>query len=131
MSENGHRRRALMVRQKDVRVGDILSPDFDYQGDDETVGAVCESVSPDRGTNIKVTWRILATGGTYTSISHKDDRVYLMRRAPGASARDNLWDKLGMDAGRGLVSRAEFEEYMDAYDRAMSAGPVRPDEEST
>lgn len=44
-------------------------------------------------------------------------------------ARDELWDELGIDPDR--ISREEFEEYLDTYDRAASAGPVRPDEEPT
>lgn len=43
--------------------------------------------------------------------------------------RDELWDTLGIDPDR--ISREEFEEYLDAYDRAVSAGPVRPGEEPT
>ena len=44
------------------------------------------------------------------------------------SARDELWDALGIDPDR--ISRSEFDEYLDTYDRA-SAGSVRPDEEPT
>lgn len=43
--------------------------------------------------------------------------------------RDELWDDLGIDPDR--ISREEFDEYMDAYDQAASAGPARPDEEAT
>lgn len=45
------------------------------------------------------------------------------------SARDELWDALGIDPDR--ISREEFDEYLNAYDQAASAGPVRPDEEPT
>ena len=40
------------------------------------------------------------------------------------SARDELWDALGIDPDR--ISREEFEWYLDAYDRATSAGAVLP-----
>lgn len=43
--------------------------------------------------------------------------------------RDELWDTLGIDPDR--ISREEFDEYLDAYDEAASAGPARPDEEPT
>ncbi|QPL14036.1 hypothetical protein QEH48_gp007 [Streptomyces phage TurkishDelight] len=36
------------------------------------------------------------------------------------SARDELWDALGIDPDR--ISRAEFDEYMDVYDRDANAG---------
>ena len=35
------------------------------------------------------------------------------------SARDELWHNLGIDPDR--ISRDEFDEYMDAYDRASAA----------
>lgn len=129
MSETTERRFPLMVRRSSLRPGDILNADAVYTGDDETLGAVCENVTPAKGPYLSVTWRIVATGETYTDTFHKDDYVYLMRRAPGASSRDTLWDQLGIDPGR--VSREEFEEFMDAYDQAASAGPARPDEEPT
>lgn len=40
------------------------------------------------------------------------------------SARDELWDALGIDPDR--ISREEFEQYLDSYDRATSAVTVLP-----
>lgn len=34
------------------------------------------------------------------------------------SARDELWDTLGIDPDR--ISREEFEQYMNVYDRALA-----------
>ncbi|KOG21790.1 hypothetical protein [Streptomyces viridochromogenes] len=43
------------------------------------------------------------------------------------SARDDLWDALGIDPDR--ISREEFEQHLDAYDRALGAGPEHPSKE--
>lgn len=59
----------------------------------------------------------------------KRDEVYGDPTDRPTGARDELWDDLGIDPDR--ISREEFDEYLDAYDRAASAGPVRPDEEPT
>ena len=124
MSESTERRSPLHVRQKDLRIGDVL-----YGGDDEPLGAVCEGIRRGRGVYIYATWRIVATGETFTGGRHENDGVLLARRGPAAGPREDLWDKLDIDPDR--ISRAEFNEHMDAYDRAVGAGPVRPDEEPT
>ncbi|MGA6223486.1 hypothetical protein ACPESV_24510 [Streptomyces umbrinus] len=82
MSENAGRPRPMSVRRGDLRIGDILNPNSVYTGDDETLGAVCESVSRSKGPYISVTWRIVATGETYSNVFHEEDGVYLMRRGP-------------------------------------------------
>lgn len=76
------RRRPLSVPRGDLRLGDILNPDTLYAGDDETLGAVCESISRYKGPYITVTWRVVATGETISNTFHEEDRVLLMRRGP-------------------------------------------------
>ncbi|MER5750641.1 hypothetical protein [Streptomyces sp. NPDC002088] len=124
MNEITGRSSPLHVRQKDLRIGDVL-----YGGDDEPLGAVCEGIRRGRGVYIYATWRIVATGETFTDGRHENDGNFLMRRGPAAGPREDLWDKLGIDPDR--VSREEFEAHMDAYDRAVATGPVRPGEEPT
>jgi hypothetical protein len=47
------------------------------------------------------------------------------RATPHASARDELWDVLGIDPER--ISREEFDACLDVYDGAAGVGPVRID----
>lgn len=129
MSENTERPEPLCVRLGDVRVGDVMNSNDRYRDEDDSQGAVCEALERN-GPFITATWRITATGEVFTQTRTTKTPTLLACRAPSVSLREVLWNELDLDLQPAL-SRERFEECMDAYDRARSAGPVRPDEEPT
>lgn len=129
MSENTERPRPLDVKYGDLRVGDVLNSSPIHRDEDDSQGAVCESVER-QAALVTATWRITATGEVFTQTTFATTGAWLARRGPSVSPRELLWDELDLGLHSSL-SRERFEECMDAYDRARSAGSVRPDEETT
>lgn len=131
MSESTGRRRPLRIDMGDLRVGDIWNSNNVHRDDDESQGAVCEKVEQRGGGMVTVTWRMVATDEVFTETRPGSMGIHLMRRAASVPPREVLWNELDLDLRLRPISREEFEAYMDAYDRAAGAGPVRAGEEPT
>jgi len=120
MSETAERPQPLCVQAGDLRVGDVLNSSTLYRDEDDSQGAVCEAVEH-QGVLVTITWRITETGEKFTWTRTTMTPMLLSRRGPSVSARELLWDELGLDMHPNL-SREKFAACMDVYDRAASAG---------
>ncbi|OSC76468.1 hypothetical protein B5180_01555 [Streptomyces sp. BF-3] len=67
-----------------LRVGDVLTPNTGYRGNDPEAGMVCESATHVNGPYMTVVWRDEANGETITSNLHEKEIVHLLRRGPEA-----------------------------------------------
>ncbi|WP_405620347.1 hypothetical protein [Streptomyces sp. NBC_00076] len=71
------------VPAEELRVGDVLRPSVDYRGDDNDQTATCTAVMKRTDAPyLRVTWRMLESGETWTSTMHERESVCLMRRGP-------------------------------------------------